>query len=206
MHSVNSAYCTSGVVHSSNWTSYLQATSIIDAGIHQSSKKAFLFANKYSSVLVTTQSKTALLSCFTWNLPSEQTTVTISFYFLCWSFKTSTKEITNIRHLHTRHRQNVIKRTSYFDSEICSYHAVPGCQVSVDKLLGIKVSHAVCDLSSHLDHLFQSGWRTPRIVLWDMRQIFIFWSANTEIHFYFMSTTHDLALVFIPKHSCFRQQ
>lgn len=149
-------------------------------------KKAFLFANKYSTVLVTTRSKTALLSsCFTWNWPSEQTTVTI-FYFLCWSFKTSTKEITNIRYLHTRHHQNVLKRTSYFDGEIRSYHAVPGCQVSVDKLLGIKVSHAVCDLSSHLDHLFQSGWRTPRIVLWDMRQIFIFWSANTEMQFYFI--------------------
>ncbi len=68
----------------------------------------------------------------------------------------------------------VLKLTSYFDSKIVSYHAVSGCQVSVDKLLGIQVSHAVCDLSGHLDHLLQSWRRAPRVVLRDTREIFNF--------------------------------
>lgn len=55
--------------------------------------------------------------------------------------------------------------TSYFDGEIVGYHAVPGCQVPVDELLGVEVSHAICDLSSHLDHLLQSRWWTSRVVL-----------------------------------------
>lgn len=63
------------------------------------------------------------------------------------------------------------KLTSYFDSEILSHHAVPGCQISVDKLLGVEVRHAVCDLSCHLDHLFQSRRRTARVVLKDTRLI-----------------------------------
>lgn len=63
-------------------------------------------------------------------------------------------------------------QTSYFDCKILSYHAVPGCQVSVDKFLGIKISHAICNLSSHLDHLLQGGWWTAWVVLRDTRQIF----------------------------------
>lgn len=94
----------------------------------------------------------------------------------------------------------VLKLTSYFDGQILSYHAVSGCQISVDKLLGVQVSHAVCDLSSHLDHLLQSGRWKPGVVLWDTRykvQILNFWSANTEIHNLF-SVTHDLIWILIP--------
>lgn len=35
----------------------------------------------------------------------------------------------------------------------------------MDELLGVEVSHAICDLSSHLDHLLQSRWWTSRVVL-----------------------------------------
>lgn len=59
----------------------------------------------------------------------------------------------------------VMTPTSYFDGEIVSYHAVSGCQISVHKLLGVQIRHAVCYLSSHLDHLLQGGWWTPRVVL-----------------------------------------
>lgn len=46
-----------------------------------------------------------------------------------------------------------------------SHHAVPGRQVSVDKLLGVQVRHAVGDLRRHLDHLLQSGRRPPGVIL-----------------------------------------
>lgn len=45
--------------------------------------------------------------------------------------------------------------TSYLDSEVLGHHAVPGGQISMDKLVGVEVSHAVGDLSRHLKHLFQ---------------------------------------------------
>lgn len=47
--------------------------------------------------------------------------------------------------------------TSYFYSEVLGHHAVSGRQISVDKLVGIEVSHAVGDLPGHLKHLLQ--WR-----------------------------------------------
>lgn len=48
--------------------------------------------------------------------------------------------------------------TSNFHSEIFTHHAVSGRKVSVDELLSVEVRHAICYLSSHLDHLLQ-GWR-----------------------------------------------
>lgn len=50
--------------------------------------------------------------------------------------------------------------TSDLNCEIFCHHAVPGCQVSVDKLLGIEVRHAVRNFCSHLDHLLQRRWWT----------------------------------------------
>lgn len=57
------------------------------------------------------------------------------------------------------------KYTSNFYCEVFSYHTVPSCQVSVDKLLRVQVSHAICNLSSHLDHFSESWWWAARIIL-----------------------------------------
>lgn len=43
--------------------------------------------------------------------------------------------------------------TSNFYCEVLSHHAVSSSQISVDKLVGIEVSHAISNLSSHLQHL-----------------------------------------------------
>lgn len=43
--------------------------------------------------------------------------------------------------------------TSYFYSEVLRHHAVSGRQISVDKLVGVEVSHAISDLPGHLKHL-----------------------------------------------------
>lgn len=45
--------------------------------------------------------------------------------------------------------------TSDFDSEVFGHHAVPGSQVSVDKLVCVEVRHAIGNFASHLNHLLQ---------------------------------------------------
>lgn len=57
-------------------------------------------------------------------------------------------------------------RTPNFDSEVLSHHAVASSQVTVDKLVGVEVCHAVGNLSCHLDHLAQAGGGNCRVVLW----------------------------------------
>lgn len=52
-----------------------------------------------------------------------------------------------------RKKKHVCVGTSNLDSEVLCYHAISGCQVSVHKLLGVEVGHAICDFRSHLDHL-----------------------------------------------------
>lgn len=55
--------------------------------------------------------------------------------------------------------------TSYLHSEVFSHHTVPGCQISMDKLVGVEVSHAVSDLTRHLKHLLQRRERQARPLL-----------------------------------------
>lgn len=55
--------------------------------------------------------------------------------------------------------------TSYLNSEILSHHAVPGCQISMDKLVSVEVSHAISDLPCHLKHLLQGRERQARPLL-----------------------------------------
>lgn len=58
--------------------------------------------------------------------------------------------------------------TTNFDGEILGHHAVAGCQVTVHKLLGSKVGHAVCNLPCHLNHVTECRLREARVVLqWD---------------------------------------
>lgn len=45
--------------------------------------------------------------------------------------------------------------TSDLNSKVLGYHAVPGCQISVDKLVGVEVSHTISNLPCHLKHLLQ---------------------------------------------------
>lgn len=54
-------------------------------------------------------------------------------------------------------RAPLARLTSNLHSEVLGHHAVPGSQISVDKLVGIKVWHAIGDLPRHLDHLFEWG-------------------------------------------------
>lgn len=51
--------------------------------------------------------------------------------------------------------------TSDLDGVVLSHHAVPGGQISVDKLFGVEVGHAVCYLPRHLNHLLQCGRGLP---------------------------------------------
>lgn len=55
--------------------------------------------------------------------------------------------------------------TPNLDGEVLGHHAVPGCQVSMHKLVGSKVGHAIRDLTSHLDHISQCWPWEPRVVL-----------------------------------------
>lgn len=57
--------------------------------------------------------------------------------------------------------------TSDFNGKVFGHHAVPGCQVSVDKLVGVEVRHAVSDLPRHLKHLLQRRKRQAGpLLLW----------------------------------------
>lgn len=66
-----------------------------------------------------------------------------------------------------RYRQHQTRSgTSDLDGVVLRHHAVPGCEVSVDKLFSVEVGHAVGDFCSHLEHVFQSRrWGTRRVVL-----------------------------------------
>ena len=55
--------------------------------------------------------------------------------------------------------------TPNLDSEVLGHHAVSGCQVSMHKLVGGKVGHAIRNLTGHLDHISQSWPWEPRVVL-----------------------------------------
>lgn len=44
-------------------------------------------------------------------------------------------------------------KVSYLDQQVLSYQAVPGCQVSVDKVLGGQVDHASSNLLGNVQHL-----------------------------------------------------
>ena len=55
--------------------------------------------------------------------------------------------------------------TPDLDGEVLGHHAVSGRQVSVHKLVGSEVGHAIRDLTSHLDHISQCWPREPRVVL-----------------------------------------
>lgn len=55
--------------------------------------------------------------------------------------------------------------TSDFDGEIFSHHTVSRCQISMDEFLGIQISHAISNLSSHLNHLLESWRGTARVIL-----------------------------------------
>lgn len=61
--------------------------------------------------------------------------------------------------------------TPNLDGQVLGHHAVAGCQVSVHKLVGGKVGHAICDLTSHLHHIAQSWPWEPRVVLSQEREL-----------------------------------
>lgn len=44
-------------------------------------------------------------------------------------------------------------KVSYLDHQAFSYQAIPGCQVSVDKVLGGQVDHASSNLLGNVQHL-----------------------------------------------------
>lgn len=55
--------------------------------------------------------------------------------------------------------------TTNFDGEVLGHHAIAGCQISVHKLLGSKVGHAVRDLTSHLHHVTECWLWEAGVVL-----------------------------------------
>lgn len=60
---------------------------------------------------------------------------------------------------------NIKKHTSNFHCEIFCHHAVPCCKISVNKFVGVEVSHPISNLSCHLNHLLQSWRCLARITL-----------------------------------------
>lgn len=64
-----------------------------------------------------------------------------------------------------KHSRNAWKHTSNFHSEVFSHHAISCSKIPVNKFVGVEVSHAVCDLSCHLNHLLQSWRRLARVIL-----------------------------------------
>lgn len=79
--------------------------------------------------------------------------------------------------------KETLRLTSDFNCEVLSNHAVPGSQVSMDKLVGIEVCHPVRYLSSHLNHLLQRRQRLAARALLHSRTNAAFNTSVSLFHY-----------------------